>query len=275
MDENSPELRLHDLSFKSKVHIIEIEKLHFNPYNCNKMDDYTYSLLKNEVKKNNYDPIIISPRSRYENNNVAEYIVLDGEHRTKCALELDQTHMRCFIHPLSEEAALPYYYKRQTIHGSTDPLRESKLFNHERSRGYTSKEIAERYGLSDAHVKYRQTLVNICPYVLEKYVEGLLSVSHLEVLASESEENQIFLSDEAVKMDLSVRELASLKRDKPPYSSNIKGGPYPKPMSKYVYSLTIETTNPLLNINKKRIITAIKKTIDKEDLVHFLEDKKS
>ncbi len=263
-------LRTHDISFKNEVLIIPISKLLVNPYNCNKMDDTTYSLLKNEVRKNNYDPIIVSPLSIYDNKHVTEkeYIILDGEHRTKCAIELDQTHMRCLIHPLTQEEALPYYYKRQNIHGTTDGFKESNLFNYEKEQGRTSHEIAERYGLSSTHVKYRQGLRKICSYVLEKYDEGLLSISHLEVLATESEEIQIYLSDEAVNLNLSVHQLALLKQhQKTEPRESIGGSLKANPRKKYKYSLRIGTLHPLSENQKTNIIIAIKNTIDKENLM--------
>lgn len=187
--------------------LIPIEKLVFNPLNCNLMDSEMLEKLEAEVHSNNYDAIMVS-----HVNKDGKYMVFDGEHRVKCAIKLGHSHMRAIIHDIGYSEALPYYYKRQTIHGNTDPFKQCALFNYMKEKGLNSEEIGTKFGVSAQLVRARQALNSVCDDLKRQYYDGKLSISHIEELCSMGQEDQEAFGNEIISKNIPVSEIGFEKK---------------------------------------------------------------
>lgn len=189
-----------------------INQIFPNRFNPNEMEWGIKKRLNEAVKNDEYDPIIISPIAVFYPPEVIEtldedeergiqiwmkayrgnvYIICDGEQRFLEAKKLGLETIRAVVWSITEKDAMPYFYKRQAIHGELDPLKEAELFLWERdANGLTMVETAEKYNRSGKYyIRDRLKLLKAGPKLLDLFWEpppdapGKLTITHLRVIA--------------------------------------------------------------------------------------------
>ncbi|MEM4140434.1 MAG: ParB N-terminal domain-containing protein, partial [Nitrososphaeria archaeon] len=129
----------------------------------NRMSLKEYEGLKSDLLEKGVEgipPILVTPR-----NDV--FMIVDGEHRWRAAVELGFDTIKAEIVHLSDEDAKVECFKRNYQRGRIDYLKAAELFNMERSYGLTVREIAKKYNLSTYTVDYILQLTRLSAEVKE------------------------------------------------------------------------------------------------------------
>ena len=129
---------------KCELSYLSVEKLFPNPFNPNHMGQNEYDGLKKDYTEKGlegFPPILVVPRQD-------GFMIVDGEHRWRAALELGYEKIRAEIVPLSDEEVKIECFKRNYQRGRIDYFKAATIFKEERDRGLTIREIAEKFNLS-------------------------------------------------------------------------------------------------------------------------------
>ena len=215
-----------------------------NRFNPNVMDEATFQALKVDVISGDYEPIVISPKNVFYMDPELprdRYIIVDGEHRWRAAVEAALGTIDVDVRGLTESEARSFNYRRNRERGMIDPLKEASLFKSEVDEGLTHEQIAEKYVVSRTYVTTRLSLLKLDEEVKEIYrrpkekfkerkeaehnlrleqareedvdwvsepqtvPRGTITPSHLEVIAILPKEEQVKVAVNILEEDLSVR----------------------------------------------------------------------
>ena len=213
-DELTDEYRIKPSSLSTDGSVLlPLRKIVPNRLNPNEMDIGNRLLLREAMIKDDYDSIIVSPATifydqetlktielyfedsdgvQYKLSPEEAYIICDGKHRYKEAIEAEKTEIKAIIWYITERDAMPWFYKRHKVRGELDPLKEAELFWHERHvNGLPRKEIIKRYNLSGVnYLKSRLQLSNLSTTIADLYYDppeeapGKLTMSHIKELCT-------------------------------------------------------------------------------------------
>jgi len=129
---------------RCELSYIMLKDAYPNPFNANRMNVKDYEGLKRDLMEKGVEglpPILVTPRG-------GGYMIVDGEHRWRAALELGLERIKAEIVHLSDDEAKVECFRRNMQRGSIDYLKAADLFKMEKDSGLTVREIAEKYGLS-------------------------------------------------------------------------------------------------------------------------------
>jgi ParB/RepB/Spo0J family partition protein len=164
-----------------QVALIPTEKIHFMVLNPNVMDAETFQRLVDDLRKHgvqSMDPVLVRPLPNHE------FEVVNGESRTKAALRLGARMVPGFVAKLTVDEAEVLCYRKNAERGTLDPLKEARLFDAERKKHRTAKQIAAKFGATKDYVVNRLKLLAITPEVVDFIPNGLRhQPSKLEALA--------------------------------------------------------------------------------------------
>ncbi len=148
---------------KCELFYLPLEKVYPNPFNTNRMCYKEYEGLKRDLLEKGVEgipPILVTPRND-------GFMIVDGEHRWRAALELGFDTIRAEIVQLSDEDAKVECFKRNYQRGKIDYLKAAELFSMDKGFGLTVREIAKKYNLSTYMVDYILQLTRLSAEVKE------------------------------------------------------------------------------------------------------------
>ena len=205
-----------------------------NKWNPNVMDEDTFQALKVDIISDDYDPIVVSPENIFYGDPdlpTDRYVIVDGEHRWRAAVEGDVGFIDVDVRPFTEAEAKSYNYRRNRERGHIDPLKEARLFDAdvqallEDGMGVLEAEnvVAESYLVSRSLVASRRSLLRVSEPVVKMFrapeaglkeleeegelpvPRGTITASHLEALASLPQEDQEEFAKDILERDWTVR----------------------------------------------------------------------
>jgi len=156
------------------------------------MNKEEFEVLKQDMRVHGVDgvdPILVSPMKVFfgPDETGKGYVIVDGEHRWKAALDLGWNEIICDIKEITEEDAKELCYRRNRERGTIDPFKEALLFKTEIDAGLTQAKIAGKYGIEQGTVSHRLSILKIEAPVMEKLQtmpRGIITPSHLEAFAT-------------------------------------------------------------------------------------------
>jgi ParB/RepB/Spo0J family partition protein len=172
---------------------VSLDGLQPNKWNPNVMDPVEYEALKKDMHIHGVggiDPLLVSPQWFFYGNKESfkHYVIVDGEHRWKAAKELTWKQIRCEVQQITQADAKALCYRRNRERGTIDPIKEAHLFKSEVDDAHmTQAEIAGKYGLNQATVSQRLSLLKLPTEIIEKVQSiprGIIQTSHLEPIAT-------------------------------------------------------------------------------------------
>lgn len=169
-----------------RLPIADIEPNTFNP---NTMTPDIYSILRNDIKTNGLetiDPITVSTKSAFYGTKDRGFVIVDGEHRWQAVKDLGLPQIPARVLNMTEAEAKAVNYRKNKERGALDAYLEGTLFISENQAGLTQDEIAEKYGVSQAHVSLRMALAGFKPH-LNKIVESIKTEMRTEIEQEEKE----------------------------------------------------------------------------------------
>ncbi|MBL7080263.1 ParB-like nuclease domain-containing protein, partial [Candidatus Bathyarchaeota archaeon] len=143
---------------------VALSQIRLNTYNPNSMDAETFNALLKDMKEvglEGVDPILLRPLegTGADAEAVTEepaYEVVDGEHRTRAALQLDWSEIRARVREMGFEEAMVVNYRKNRERGRLDPVKEGRLYKWWRDeKGLTQDQIGAKFDVTQAHVSVR------------------------------------------------------------------------------------------------------------------------
>lgn len=129
---------------KCEFSYLPLEKVYPNPFNTNRMNNNEYECLKKDLLEKGVEgipPILVTPRNDC-------FMIVDGEHRWRAALELGFEMIKAEVVHLSDDEAKVECFKRNYQRGRIDYFKAAEIFNEEKFSGLTVRDIAKKYNLS-------------------------------------------------------------------------------------------------------------------------------
>ena len=168
------------------------------------------------------------------------YQIIAGERRWRAARMANLTEVPAVIIEADDkkamELALIENLQRQDLNPVEEALGYRSLME---DYGLTQEEAAARVGKSRPAVANALRLLNLCPEVLEKVREGVLSAGHARaVLSLKTEKKQKEASQKIIALGLSVRQAELLCK-------NMDKGPTPEKMPTFAVDYVSECEKQL------------------------------
>ena len=129
---------------KCEYTYVPVEMVYPNAFNTNHIRAEEYEKLKGDLVQKGvegFPPILVTPRGD-------KFMIVDGEHRWRAAVELGCLKIKAEIVHLSDEEAKVECFKRNYQRGRVNYFKAAELFWKEKQNGITIREIAEKYNLS-------------------------------------------------------------------------------------------------------------------------------
>jgi ParB/RepB/Spo0J family partition protein len=149
------------------------------------MDSETFAALVEDMRVGGMfaiKPIDVFPVG-LDDRGLVKLQISDGHNRTRAAKQLSWKRIRAEVVSITENEAKVLNYRRNRERGNFNPIKEAELFFGLWDKGkgkLTQEEIAEKYGVSQAHVSLRLGLLKMPPTVQEVVKTGELPSSHAE-----------------------------------------------------------------------------------------------
>ena len=193
---------------------LRLDVLEPNRWNANEVTGDKYLLLVKDMQEaGQREPIIVSPRHLFygEAGVPDRYVICDGEHRYKAALELGWEELEATVEELTEDEAVTRFYRQQATRGGFDPLREARMFQHYLDDGLTQEQVVKKLGLSSVgYLNDRLALLGLSPLVQEilANLKGMLASRIKERATNETQEEIQELTDEIfARAKITLRQL--------------------------------------------------------------------
>jgi ParB/RepB/Spo0J family partition protein len=157
---------------------LPVSSLEPNKFNPNVMSPEEMESLKQDMKRSGpkhelrIDDLVVSPKNIFYNNPDFPsdiYVIVDGEHRWKNAVELEWPTIPCVIRMMGEQMARWYNYRKNKERGHLDPIKEAELFKSEIDQGFKQDQIARGYNISRSYVASRLGLIQLDEKVKEMH----------------------------------------------------------------------------------------------------------
>jgi len=174
---------------------VPVEWLEANLFNPNVMTPEKFEDLKADIVAGNYNPVVVTPKNIYHVNPEIpsdRYIIVDGEHRWRAAVEADVGYIDVDVRQMTEAEAKLYCYRRNSVKGDIDPVKEGDFFNLEVEILGSEEAVAERYGKSRSFVASRRALTRVAEPVkqmLREPEKGFAELKRAELAADIVESN--------------------------------------------------------------------------------------
>ncbi|MBE8183066.1 MAG: ParB/RepB/Spo0J family partition protein [Candidatus Portiera sp.] len=152
-------------------------------------------------------PIIVRPRQ----GTVDEYELIAGERRWRASIKADLHNIPAIVRDITDESsaalALIENIQREDLNAYEQAVAMEEL----RARhNYTQQQLADILGKSRAMVANMLRLLKLEQDVKDFMLAGKLDIGHAKVLLSLMGRDQVRAAEEAVREDLSVREVEKL-----------------------------------------------------------------
>ena len=209
---------------EDSVFYIELEKIKPNPYQPRREFDEAelVSLAESMKQYGMIQPLLVSKvETAVPLGTRVEYQLIAGERRLKAAGLAGLKQVPVIIKNPDEatklELALIENVQRQNLNPVEEALAYERLV---REFKMTQTQVAQKVGKSRETVANRVRLLDL-PYEVQKNIsEGKITEGHAKVLlAVKNPERLRFLAEEAVKKEMSVRELEELVKQEESYKS--------------------------------------------------------
>ncbi|MBI2055133.1 MAG: ParB/RepB/Spo0J family partition protein [Candidatus Sungbacteria bacterium] len=209
---------------RDSVFYIELEKIKPNPYQPRReFDEGELASLAESMKQYGMiQPLLVSKiETVVPSGTKVEYQLIAGERRLKAAGLAGLRQVPVIIKNPDEatklELALIENVQRQNLNPVEEALAYERLM---REFKMTQIQVAVKVGKSREVVANRVRILDL-PYEVQKNIsEGKITEGHAKVLLIiKNPERQRFLAEEAVKKDMSVRELEELVKQEESYKS--------------------------------------------------------
>jgi len=141
---------------KPDIREVDINLVHPNPYNPNKMDDRTYKLTLKSIEEDGLMGEIIV---REDPDKPNEFIIIDGEHRWKAARELGYGTIKIEVKAKDTPEAMISTLRLNKARGENDPIKEAEVI-HELHKTYSTEEIEEKLGYTKEEQEGLENLMN-------------------------------------------------------------------------------------------------------------------
>ena len=150
---------------KPDIREVDINLVHPNPYNPNKMDDRTYKLTLKSIEEDGLMGEIIV---REDPDKPNEFIIIDGVHRWKAARELGYGTIKIEVKAKDTPEAMISTLRLNKARGENDPIKEAEVI-HELHKTYSTEEIEEKLGYTKEE---QEGLENLMNFDFNQYNEG-------------------------------------------------------------------------------------------------------
>jgi len=150
---------------KPDIREVDINLVHPNPYNPNKMDDRTYKLTLKSIEEDGLMGEIIV---REDPDKPNEFIIIDGVHRWKAARELGYGTIKIEVKAKDTPEAMMSTLRLNKARGENDPIKEAEVI-HELHKTYSTEEIEEKLGYTKEE---QEGLENLMNFDFNQYNEG-------------------------------------------------------------------------------------------------------
>lgn len=172
--------------FKARIDFLDLNLISESDWNPNEMEEKTFRDLFADMQEGGVyavDPIDVFPVEVGSDDQVC-YQVADGHNRLRAARKAGWTKIRAQIVDLDEDSAKALNYRKNRERGTLNPIKEGRLFHDDWRQGngiLTTQQIAEKYGVSEGHVRERLGLVADLPKEAQVLIEqAKLGSSHAE-----------------------------------------------------------------------------------------------
>ncbi len=255
-------------------------------------DNYTQDVLF--VNIDDVKPMVSQPRKRFDEEGIERlsesikkygiiqplivkqeedsYMIIAGERRWRAAKLAELVEIPVIVKDNVDdvtvfEISLIENLQREDLNPIEEAESYKKLIE---AFNYTHEKLAEIIGRNRTYVTNSLRLLKLVPFIREKLIEGALSTGHGKVLASLSEDEQLYYAKLVINKELSVRELERTLAKK-------NGKTPPKPVSNHLSKeakLIADKFNAKVEIKvnakeKGRIILHFK---NKEELKKLIEE---
>lgn len=185
---------------------LRLDQLEPNRWNANEVTGDRYLLLVKDMREaGQREPVTVSPYPVFYPTEDKDpehpyitpetwdgfFVICDGEHRYKAAVELGWAELEATVEDLTEDQAVTRFYRQQATRGGFDPLREARMFQHYLDEGLTQEQVVEKLGLSsDTYLRDRTALLKLSSLVqdLVANLKGMLEARVRERATNETEE---------------------------------------------------------------------------------------
>lgn len=156
--------------------IVPINKVHPNPWNPNVQDLEIFRVLGESLKEEGFgEPVLVR---RCEEPEHDDWEVVNGEHRYRIMIELEETMLPVAIVDLDVVNAKLATLRRNRTRGGLDTIRVAKLMSEMRKR-LTDEEIQQRLGYSPLELNELDRVLDV-PFTAfgggSRAAEGLLEI---------------------------------------------------------------------------------------------------
>lgn len=212
------------------VFYIELEKIKPNPYQPRRdFDEAELTGLAESMKQYGMlQPLLVSKvEVAVPTGTKVEYQLIAGERRLKAAALAGLRQAPVIIKSPDETAKLEWALVENVQRQNLNPMEEALAYEQlMKEFNMTQMQVAQKMGKSREVVANRVRLLDL-PYEVQKNIsEGKITEGHAKLLLGvKNPERLRYLAEEAVKKEMSVRELEELVKQEDSYRTKL-----PKPV---------------------------------------------
>ncbi|MBI2454049.1 MAG: ParB/RepB/Spo0J family partition protein [Parcubacteria group bacterium] len=208
------------------IFYIELEKIKPNPYQPRKDFDESelVGLAESMKQYGMLQPLLVSKvELEVPSGTKVEYQLIAGERRLKAAGLAGLRQVPVIIKNPDETAKLEWALVENVQRQNLNPVEEALAYERLiKEFNMTQMQVAQKVGKSREVVANRVRLLDL-PYEVQKNIsEGKITEGHAKLLLGvKNPERQRYLAEEAIKQDMSVRQLEDLVRGEESYKSKL------------------------------------------------------
>ncbi|MEK7209550.1 MAG: ParB/RepB/Spo0J family partition protein, partial [Patescibacteria group bacterium] len=208
------------------IFYIELEKIKPNPYQPRKEFDQTElaGLAESMKQYGMLQPLLVSKmETAVSTGTKVEYQLIAGERRLKAAGLAGLRQVPVIIKNPNETAKLEWALVENVQRQNLSPLEEALAYERLMKEFHmTQMQVAQKVGKSREVVANRVRLLDL-PYEVQRNIsEGKITEGHAKLLLGvKNQERQRYLAEEAIKKDMSVRELEDLVKQEESYKTKL------------------------------------------------------
>ena len=172
---------------------VDINLVHANLYNPNKMDSRTYKLTLKSIEE---DGLIGAILVREHPDKPNEFMIIDGEHRWRAAKELGYKKIKIEFAAKDTPEAMISTLRLNKTRGENDPIKEAEVI-HEIHKTYSTEEIEDKLGYTKEE---QQGLENLMNFDFSQVNQGQESGANLPQDPPQEYKFEIILTDKQHKI---------------------------------------------------------------------------
>jgi ParB family chromosome partitioning protein len=188
---------------------LSVDRIVLSRWNCNYMSEKEFEELKQAIRLNGIEPIIVRPKNDW-------YEVIDGEHRFRAVKELGFTSIPAIVVETDDEDAKARTIVYNIIRGRIDYIKLSEIILEEFKNGSPPESIATKYFMNIDDVNKLLELEKLAPET-KAYIQDTIrrkntniTLQHLVLIANTPKEYQQTIAQATINYQLSTPELKAL-----------------------------------------------------------------